>query len=51
MGSISLIAVTHDQADHPALQKDLSQRGRQIALERMKTDPQLAEKLKRLFAE
>ena len=51
MGSISLVAVTHDEADHPALQRDLSQRNRQIALNRMKTDPQLAEKVKRLLAE
>ena len=51
MGSISLIAVTHDEADHPTLQKDLSQRSRQVAVDRLKTDPELGLKLKRLLAE
>jgi hypothetical protein len=51
MGSISLILVSHDEADHPALQKDISQRNRQVAMDRMKNDPQLAEKVKRLLAE
>jgi hypothetical protein len=51
MGSISLIGVAHDESERPVLQKNISQRNRQIAVDRMKTDPELAEKVKRMFQE
>jgi len=51
MGSISLIAVAHDESERPALQKDVSQRNRQIAADRLKADPDLAVRLKRLLGD
>jgi hypothetical protein len=51
MGSISLIAVAHDESQRPALQRDISQRNRQIAADRLKQDPELAAKLKRLLGD
>jgi mono/diheme cytochrome c family protein len=51
MGSISLIAVPHQQSDHAELQGDLDRRQRELAISRMKADPALALKLKQLLAE
>jgi len=51
MGSISLIAVAHDESEHSALQQSISLRNRQIAADRMRADPVLAAKIRRLLAE
>jgi hypothetical protein len=51
MGSISLIAVAHEQKDLPALNQDLGQRRRDIARERMRKDPELARKVARILAD
>jgi hypothetical protein len=49
MGSISLVAVAHDESEHDVLQKDISQRSRQVATDRLRTDPKVAAKVKRLL--
>lgn len=51
MGSISLVAVPHDEADRPALQKDIALRGTVMARDRMLADPILAKKVARILAE
>ncbi|HSU53130.1 MAG TPA: hypothetical protein VLT36_03640 [Candidatus Dormibacteraeota bacterium] len=51
MGSISLIAVAHDESEHGVLAKDVSQRNRKIAAERMMADPQFAAKVRRMLAD
>jgi len=51
MGSISLIAVAHDESENPALQKNISTRNRQVAADRMKADPELALKVRRMMTE
>jgi hypothetical protein len=51
MGSVSLIAVTHDEADHGKLQRDVSQRSRELVREKMQSDPALARKVVQLLAE
>jgi hypothetical protein len=51
MGSISLIAVPHEQSDHATLQGDLDRRRRELAIARMKADPALADRVKQLLAE
>jgi hypothetical protein len=51
MGSISLIAVTHDEVDHGTLQRDVSQRSRELVREKMRSDPALARKVVQLLAE
>lgn len=51
MGSISLIAVPHEQSDHATLQGDLDRRRRELAISRMQADPALAARLKQLLAE
>jgi hypothetical protein len=51
MGSVSLIAVAHDESEHGALQQSISKRNRQIAAERMRADPEVAAKIRRLLAE
>jgi hypothetical protein len=51
MGSISLIAVAHDKADRGTLQQDVSQRSREVAREKMRSDPALARKVVQLLAE
>lgn len=51
MGSISLIAVAHDEADHVRLQRDVAQRARALARERMQADPVLAKKVATILAE
>jgi hypothetical protein len=51
MGSVSLIAVAHDQADYPALQSDIRQRERTMSREKMRADPVLARKVMKILAE
>jgi mono/diheme cytochrome c family protein len=51
MGSISLIAVAHQESDLATLRNDLDRRKRQIARERIRSDPALAAKLARILAE
>ena len=51
MGSISLIAVAHDQADLPALQADVSDRARLMARQKMHEDPALRRKVLQILAE
>ena len=51
MGSVSLIAVPHDEADLATLQTDVNQRAKQVARERMREDPQLAKKVMQMLAE
>jgi hypothetical protein len=51
MGSISLIAVAHDEADHGKLQRDISQRSRELVREKMRSDPALARKVMQLLAD
>ena len=51
MGSISLIAVPHSESDLPVLRKDIATRGRQLARDRMRSDPELAAKVARILAE
>ena len=51
MGSISLIAVPHDEADLATLQEDTRRRNRQVARERMRDDPALARKVMQMLAE
>jgi hypothetical protein len=51
MGSISLIAVAHEEAERAALQADIGQRQRELARKRMEADPDLAKRIARLLAE
>jgi mono/diheme cytochrome c family protein len=51
MGSISLIAVPHEETDLSALRRDLARRSRQLARERMEADPVLAQKVARILSE
>ena len=51
MGSIGLIVVPHEQADLATLQRDMKQRGRELAREQMRNDPALARKVAKLLAE
>jgi mono/diheme cytochrome c family protein len=51
MGSISLIAVPHQEADLPALRYDLAQRNRLIARDAMKADPALALKVAKILSD
>jgi len=51
MGSISLIAVPHAESDLKTLTEDVSQRGREIARERMRNDPALAIRVTKMLAE
>ncbi|HEX5222281.1 MAG TPA: hypothetical protein VFZ59_22200 [Verrucomicrobiae bacterium] len=51
MGSISLIAVAHEESDLATLQNDVKQRGRDIAREQMRKDPVLAKKVMQMLAE
>jgi hypothetical protein len=51
MGSISLIAVAHEESDFPALQKENSRRRNELARDRMQADPALARKVQQLLAE
>ncbi len=51
MGSVSLIAVPHEESESFILQEDLSQRRRTLAREKMRADPALARKVAALLAE
>ena len=51
MGSISLIAVPHQESGLATLQGDMKQRSRGIARERMRKDPILAKKVAQILAE
>lgn len=51
MGSVSLIAVAHEESDLGTLQSDVGQRRNQLVRERMRSDPELAQKVARLLAE
>ena len=51
MGSISLIAVPHDESDLATLAGDLKQRARDLARERMRDDPALAMKVAKILGE
>jgi hypothetical protein len=51
MGSISLIAVAHEQSDSAKLREDVSQRARMMAGAKMLLDPALARKVKSLLAD
>src|SRR5437899_9740317 len=51
MGSISLIAVPHQESDLGTLQGDLSRRRNQLARSRMQADPALAKKVAKLLAD
>ena len=51
MGSISLVAVAHEESDLDTLRQDVKRRERRKAYQEMQADPILAEKVKRLLAE
>jgi len=51
MGSISLIAVPHDESDLAVLRGDISRRSRELVRERMQADPTLAKKLAQILSE
>lgn len=51
MGSISLIAVAHEESDRTALQRDIARRQRELARRRMEADPELAKRIAQLLAE
>jgi hypothetical protein len=51
MGSISLMAVPHDESDLDILRQDIHRRSRNLALERMQADPALQKKVAQLLAE
>jgi len=51
IGSISLIAVPHEESDLAALQSGVMQHRNELVRERMRSDPTLAKKVARLLAE
>jgi mono/diheme cytochrome c family protein len=51
MGSISLIAVAHQESDHAALQADAARYAKELSRARMKADPALAKKVMQMLAE
>lgn len=51
MGSISLIAVPHEESDLEALQGDVARRRNELVQRRMQADPALAGKVAKLLAE
>jgi len=51
MGSISLIAVAHDEADSPALRREVFQHGRDVARTAMRADPALAKKVAKILTD
>ena len=51
MGSISLIAVPHDESDLATLRGDISQREKKLVRERMQADPALAKKVRQILGE
>jgi len=51
MGSISLIAVPHNESELGTLQRDIGQHRREMARDAMRTDPALATRIAQLLAE
>ena len=51
MGSVSLIAVAHDEADLPKLRMGVAMRARMMARQKMHEDPVLARKVLRMLAD
>jgi hypothetical protein len=51
MGSISLLAVAHDESELGTLKNDVGQRQREIARSRMISDPAFAKRVREMFAE
>ncbi len=51
MGSISLIALAHEESERGALQADIARRQRELAQKRMAADPELAKRIAQLLAE
>jgi len=51
MGSITLIAVPHDESDLAALRADVEWRRKELVRARMRADPGLARKVTQLLAE
>jgi hypothetical protein len=51
MGSITLIAVAHEESERQVLQGDIAQRQRELARKRMEADPELAKRIAQLLAE
>jgi hypothetical protein len=51
MGSISLIAVPHDESDLATFRADISQREKKLVRERMQADPVLAKKVRQILSE
>jgi mono/diheme cytochrome c family protein len=51
MGSVSLIAVPHEESDLAVLQGELTRRRNDLAQSRMRADPALAKKIAHLLAE
>ena len=51
MGSISLIAVAHEESERAALQGDIAQSQREFVRKRMEADPELAKRVAQLLAE
>jgi len=51
MGSISLMAVPHEESDLATLQGDVNRRANELARSRMQSDPTLAKKVAQLLAE
>ena len=51
MGSISLIAVPHEESNLTALQEDMAKRRNELVRARMQADPSLARKVAQILAE
>ena len=51
MGSISLIAVPHEESNLATLQGDITRRTKELVRERMRTDPATARKVAKLLSE
>jgi mono/diheme cytochrome c family protein len=51
MGSISLIVVPHEESDLTALRGDVNRRQTELARERMRSDPELARRVRQFLAE
>jgi hypothetical protein len=51
MGSISLIAVAHDEKDLPTLRQDMAERAQKVVRERLRQDPALARRIAQFLNE
>ena len=51
MGSVSLLAVPHQESDLGKLREDLVRRRNDLARSRMQADPELAKKIRQLLSE